>query len=119
MIVPQKIFCTLCTNEIKDGAPVIQIPVPVSATLRKELVAYVEQQILSKRVPQSPISAMLAGADAMVPTMWKVEVCHGCLFGLMPDLPKVVAAEIRERLANSMKARERNEAVLREIDIDA
>jgi hypothetical protein len=115
MIIPQQLACDFCQNAIAEGAHYGVIKMPIPPSLRREMLDYAEQEV-APRVRQSPFGALMNGVDDLVPTMWSVEICADCAFGIIPGLREKMAAQIRQALGRAIAAKRRRAESLDDLE---
>lgn len=93
---PGKILCDICGAEIRNLNRAIQIAVPLTDELRKPIIESIE-----RAMPKGGL--MIVPIDHLVPRKWTLEAC-GCVLGLLPQLPELVAADVRRHLEKRHEA---------------
>lgn len=99
MRFPGTIKCNLCGEEIAHEKRVIKLTVPITEALRQEIVT-----TLRKDPPQihGKVLDLPVPLEHLVAPEWTLELC-GCVIGIIPQLPGIIATDIR----HSIKLRER------------
>jgi hypothetical protein len=91
MRTPGVLTCDVCGAAIKVEAQRIRLYVPLTADLRARVLA---------ELPALPIQmgAVLGLQTQQMPSHWEVDVC-GCIVGLLPMLPDILAREVAREIA--------------------
>lgn len=112
-----KLTCDLSQQELKPGDLVAKLTVPIPRSLRKELVAYVEREVLPQyKGAATPFGSLQFSAEQMVAHALELEVAPAILFGLLPQLQDIVRDRCRRTIAIGVEARRRAMHATDELD---
>jgi hypothetical protein len=93
MRIPGRIECDLCGQPIESEARMIRINVPLTEQIKNSIRQYLEKHPPSPPNIGGVLLMPILPTAFMVPDNWTLETC-GCVIGLLPMLPEVVAKDV-------------------------